>query len=615
MVSYHIWWCSSSCCVDLAKPRLTSGKWPNPRIREGWRREAHHVEKINPDDDFETRLIKAGKLKPPGVPKAPEPNGNGKRPVNSAHSTPGGANPAYLRGAVELAASELAAMPKDSGRNDTLNIQAWKLAHRVELEKEYVKAALISACITNGLVAEDGELACLKSFDSGWNKGRAEEPWEVPTPSAYPSGAIWIDPPGRPIMSGTHTDFDPRPHEQDFWQRESLARIFEAALGRMCSPWAITAYCVARALALVQPRITLPPTVGARGSLNFFATIISKSGGGKSIANDLAAELVPKVPNIRNLGSGEGIIGQFRRPARGSEAPVDNESVMFIGDEGDVFNALNSRNASTTLPILKSAFSGGVLGFSYITRGRDVYLNAHEYRMTLVINMQPAVAGPLMDDVVGGTPQRFAFFPGNDPRFDADIEEIPLITALNLPPATAWQHTRMLTVPEEARITMRKERVVRALGKSDPFDGHLLFWRAKFAFGLAVLDGRTDISSEDWRLAGIATDVSCACRTWLLKELDEAERKAAQRRGMLQGVAMAEQVHEKDFQTRQKLNRVAAWAAGKLQEAGRTGMTRRELDRACFSRDRSLLEPALQGLLNAEQVSFDAGQKRWAYLG
>jgi len=82
--------------------------------------------------------------------------------------------------------------------------------------------------------------------------------------------------------------------EGHFWQsRGSLKLIYDAALSQMCSPWAVLACCAARTLALVPPDVTLPPIIGGRGSLNWFAAIVAKSGGGKGAANAVATALVP----------------------------------------------------------------------------------------------------------------------------------------------------------------------------------------------------------------------------------------------------------------------------------------------------------------------------------
>ena len=105
--------------------------------------------------------------------------------------------------------------------------------------------------------------------------------------------------------------------DQGFWDsRASLKTIYEASMARMCSPWAVLGHCAARALALVRPNAQLPPLIGGPGSLNWFCAVASASGGGKGSASAVAKALVEEPVLTRNLGSGEGIVDSYVRPAR-----------------------------------------------------------------------------------------------------------------------------------------------------------------------------------------------------------------------------------------------------------------------------------------------------------
>ena len=113
-------------------------------------------------------------------------------------------------------------------------------------------------------------------------------------------------------------------------------------------------------LTLIPPHIKLPPLIGGPGSLNWFAAVVSKSGDGKGAAESVAIELVPGVPIVRNLGSGEGIVKAYGPDADGKP---NHPAVMFNVAEIDTMEALKQRSASTTMPILRDGFSGGTLGF------------------------------------------------------------------------------------------------------------------------------------------------------------------------------------------------------------------------------------------------------------
>ena len=210
--------------------------------------------------------------------------------------------------------------------------------------------------------------------------------------------------------------------ENGFWDRASHKHIYNAALARMAAPWATLTYCAARALTLVPPHIKLPENlVGGPGSLNWFAAVVSKSGGGKGVAEAVSRELVPGVPAVRNLGSGEGIVKAYQVDADGR---LEHSAILFNVAEIDTMTALRDRSASTTMGTLREVFSGGTLGFSYAGKGKDGHVEAHKYRMTLITAVQPRRAGGLLDDSAGGTPQRFMWFPADDPRISEDVAPI-----------------------------------------------------------------------------------------------------------------------------------------------------------------------------------------------
>jgi putative DNA primase/helicase len=81
----------------------------------------------------------------------------------------------YALAALEAEARELAGHGQ-GGRNARLNEAALKMGGLVAagaLSKAMVRAALLEACETNGLVREDGQRACEATFDSGFKEGMA----------------------------------------------------------------------------------------------------------------------------------------------------------------------------------------------------------------------------------------------------------------------------------------------------------------------------------------------------------------------------------------------------------------------------------------------------------
>lgn len=406
--------------------------------------------------------------------------------------------------------------------------------------------------------------------------------------------------------------------EDDFWTATtSLKQIYETSMARMVSPWAVLAYCVARILQLAPPSVRLPALIGGRGSLNWFALVCDASGGGKSAAAAVAKELVqPRHPveiTERNPGSGEGIIGQYYKPPeKKGDFPQVREAVMFTTDEIDTLTAMGQRQGGTTLSTLRTAFSGGTLGFSYITRGRDIHVKEHTYRMTFVVNAQPSRCGGLLADHGGGTPQRFQWFPANDPRPTlAEANEDYYPAPLPIPGGMALLGDKTIEIPSEARhlILSEREKAVQNRG-GDILDGHALFVREKFAFALALLDGRTDMGSEDWRLSGIAAEVSSRTRLWVQDELAKSQESEAKEQGRIRGIGLAAADSEKSHQTSKNIRRVEELIIKKLKELG--PMTAGALRKKLHQRDRHLLDGCLAALSNSKEITVGADGKTWA---
>lgn len=404
--------------------------------------------------------------------------------------------------------------------------------------------------------------------------------------------------------------------EDDFWTAApALKQIYETAMARMVSPWAVLAYCAARILYLVPSSVELPGLVGTRGSLNWFAMVVDKSGGGKSAAASVAKELVcPMFPTKikeKNPGSGEGMIDQFfDPPVAPATKPTRREAVMFTTDEIDALTAMGQRQGGTTLSVLRTAFSGGTLGFSYVTKGRNVHIEEHTYRMTLVINAQPARCGALLADHGGGTPQRFMWFPANDLRpsmATADENHVP--PAIPLPHGLALLGRKRIQIPGEARDLIIRTREQQLHGDTAALDGHALFCREKFAYALALLDGRTDMGEQDWRLSGVAAEVSSRTRAWVQAELGKSLEVEAKEVGKQRGIQFAAADEEKVHQQAKAIRTVQDWVLKRLKDKGI--QKTRELTQACASRSRAWLKQALDGLLADELVVHDVAETTW----
>jgi len=397
--------------------------------------------------------------------------------------------------------------------------------------------------------------------------------------------------------------------EDNFWhRRENLNLIYNAALAQMASPWAVLACCAARLLALTPPAIRLPAIIGGEGSLNWFAAIVAKSGGGKGAAMAVADQLVISDDvYIRGAGSGEGMIEAYRRATEGQEV----ESILFSIDEVDSLASLKDRSGQTTMSVIRSGFSGETLGYTYRGRSKEI-VPKHTYRMTMLVSVQPDRAAALFDDAGGGTPQRFQWFIGRDKRITDNPPEwptskgkprrIPLLSTSDFSKAAG-----IVNVPDEVRDTVRQARAASMSGDDSALDGHALYCREKFAFALALIDGRTTISDEDWKLSGIAAAVSDWTRKETQRKLLIAQDEAARQRGRLMGISRS----ASDVSGRQERGeadeRVLRGIVAKLEKADGQQMTQGALYRATTSRDRNLVDGAVtHGLLMGVLVKTDS---------
>lgn len=415
--------------------------------------------------------------------------------------------------------------------------------------------------------------------------------------------------------------------EEAFWSaRPVLADVRQFARARRVAPWAMLGYVLARTVSAIPPHVVLPPTVGGVASLNLFVALVGKSGAGKGGAAAAARDWLGTDPSTfqATLGSGEGMAKTFAYKHRvggnsGSWVQAGlRASVLFDAPEIDNLTALTTRNSSTLLPQLRSAYSGEELGFSYADPAKSVKLCAHRYRLCLTIGVQPGRGRALLDDADGGTPQRFVWLPTDDAdapqrapkppaRFDlrrwpdpptgrivsgADPKDV-----LHIETDASTLHE--LVIPDDAHQAIDGHRLAVLRGAAvDPLDGHRLLCRLKIAAALMALDGRTDTVTEaDWNLSEIVMAVSGRTRQSVIDVLVSNAEAENVRRGRGDGLRAdaAEQV-----KSDRSVSRVAENVLRKLKANGGR-MARADLRKTLASRDRPFFD-------DAETALFDSGR-------
>ncbi|MFC8464792.1 hypothetical protein [Streptomyces sp. NPDC057250] len=342
--------------------------------------------------------------------------------------------------------------------------------------------------------------------------------------------------------------------EEEFWQaRPVLTHIRDFAHSRLVSSWAVFGISVARVMNQIPTEVLLPPLVGGRTGLNFYVGIVDSSGVGKG-ASESAAEECFEAGNVLsvNIGSGEGIAHAYMSRRKATQEEIEEgkagrgetvmemhtQSVLFTAPEIDTLTAIKGRSSSTLSAELRKAWSGERLGFMYVTEAKRLTIEKHTYRMTLVCGVQPTRAEALLDESGGGLPQRFLWMPANDPNIP-ELEDLRGADAipLKLPDffheVSASRSGVTIGVCESARREIRQHQhaKIKRTVTPDPLDSHRNLVRLKVAAALGFMDGRKDVSEEDWALADIVMGVSDRTRDFVRLEIGRARSDVSRERG------------------------------------------------------------------------------------
>lgn len=332
--------------------------------------------------------------------------------------------------------------------------------------------------------------------------------------------------------------------DEFFSARPILDDIRTYARARRVSPWSVFGVAAVDAIAAVPPSVVLPALVGGHASLNLYVALVGPSGAGKDSSESAAREgfsfdgrTVPVVP----LGSGEGIARTYR-PSSSKDDDTANvvTSAVFSVSEIDTWTALSNRTGSTITAELRKMYTGQTIGFANANKDTRNVVAAHSYRACLIAGVQPLRSGPLLSAADGGLPQRFVWLPTLDPDAPAEPPEAPELDVIDTPDwntpdgSTFSGRYVVVGVPDDAcaEIDAHRLAVLRGDPDVDPLDGHALLTRLKVAAALMALEVRTEITSEDWRLAGLVMAVSRQTRDHCQRALVEQVSKQSRARAM-----------------------------------------------------------------------------------
>jgi hypothetical protein len=349
-------------------------------------------------------------------------------------------------------------------------------------------------------------------------------------------------------------DFRPSPlcYLPDEWwsQRPVLRHIRQAAHSRRLGADGVLAVVACRVMALVDYRWRIPPIVGAPASLNLMCGLIAPSGIGKSSTNATAAELVPFPGDMniayRPIGSGEGIAATYvGMEGNKADGEYQHRSAMFYCDEGSAFAKLESRVGSLFASQLRSAAHGAMIGQQNGNKATTRTVGAHEYRMVFVIGFQPTNAGPFIANDSEGTPQRLIWATPFDPEHVLPPGELPAWPGqLPIKPSTPSGDC-FVSFTEYIRNDVDWSDYARKIGEptSSALDSHRDLERLRLAVVLAILDGRDNVTDEDYDMATEWSSASAALRDYTLQWWNATQaqdkRNEASTRGVLADVTVA----------------------------------------------------------------------------
>lgn len=418
-----------------------------------------------------------------------------------------------------------------------------------------------------------------------------------------------------PTIDGIGASGPPGPptiDEAAFWKsRPILEHIHNAAQARMVAPWAVLGVTIARALALVPTSIMLPPIVGSAASLNFAVALVAPSGGGKGGADGVARDAVtmPAIPEYR-IGSGEAIAHCLKyrlsqKNGGGVDWLTEDHNAIINITEVDKLTAQAQRNGATIMPELRAAWSGEALGHVTADASRRIPVEKDQYRLSLILGVQPTRAAGLLEDSGGGFPQRLIWLPATDPAAPPRDERPgwpgPWGWAPPNPGRLVSVAGNHVEVCEQARQAVEDAREQALRGTGDPLDGHLLLAREKVAAAFGVLEGRYSINDEDWRLAGEVVSKSNQCRAVIQVTL---QREAAARNEAAGVVAGHRQAATEDAVAERVVKRLCS----RILKRFTADWTPRKViaNQWVASRDRVYLDEALLRLVDAGQIDVDS---------
>lgn len=426
---------------------------------------------------------------------------------------------------------------------------------------------------------------------------------------------------------------------EEFWSaRPVLGQIRRAAWARQVSGDVLFYSVMARLASLWPYTVGLFSGIGGRASANLFVAVVGPSGAGKTSGVSVARELLPAPAWLPSdmyaddwpLGSGEGVAESYMGSKR---VPVDDKSTdvktglpkmhtvrtqvrhnaLLHADEGESLTRLLERSGATIGETLRRAWVGGTIGQTNGRAETTRIVKEGRYSLGLVIGFQPETAQPLLADSAPGTPQRFVWCWASDPAIPEEpIEHPGPLAAVWRPPApepsgTGWLIGDPFSNVDQTPVSFapqimaelgagHRARLRGEEGAALPLlDAQRPLTVVKIAALLAQLDGRRHVDADDWRIAHMVWDTSCAVRdhTIVLGRMAAGKARAvdvgrhAEREAAAEAARTAVREGHYDARVARVARRVATVVTTEKD------IPRRELRNKIAQRDREAFDEAL----------------------
>lgn len=410
------------------------------------------------------------------------------------------------------------------------------------------------------------------------------------------------------------SDFQDVELDEDLWEKTPrLRHIAQAADSMGRNRLALLSVTLTRILAEVDPSICLPGVedgaVGNRAALNLGVALVGSSGQGKSAFSRNSELLLGRSQRMieGNPSTGQGLIQSYLEwkgdPPKNDL--IDDPRRIFIVDEIDKLGALGSDTGSTLLGEIRTMLTGGSTGSSNATKERQRMLHAGTYNFQLVVGVQPARAGALLDGRDSGTPQRFIWVPVTDPKTALHPDDRP-----DWPGSIEWNDAFLLGFEVGECIVRYPEWLVKELKDYDyrvslegsdggvlSRFGHQNLLRLKVAAGIAFLHEAPVIEDLHVEIADMI--IASSKRTQI-----ECERTVAESHFLKKKAAMGSDDRAREEVGKDKLNHLLKNARGVLLRKAGEWVTWQNLRPP--HRNREEYEEALwDALIAMEGVSYE----------